>query len=134
MDSRKIVYRETGIVAVGQAICLAVMYAVFALLGYFDKTVLLGGIIGTVLAVGNFFFMAVGASLAADKAVQQDVKGGTALVKSSYMLRLLVIFLILFACVKSGLCNAFASVLPLVFVRPIITVAEFFRKSGEEKV
>jgi len=134
MDSRKIVYRETGIVAIGQAICLAVMYAVFALLGYFDKTVLLGGIIGTVLAVGNFFFMAVGASLAADKAVNQDVKGGTALVKSSYMLRLLVIFLILFACVKSGLCNAFASVLPLVFVRPIITVAEFFRKSGEEKV
>ncbi len=134
MDSRKIVYRETGIVAIGQAICLAVMYAVFALLGYFDKTVLLGGIIGTGLAVGNFFFMAVGASLAADKAVQQDVKGGTALVKSSYMLRLLVIFLILFACVKSGLCNAFASVLPLVFVRPIITVAEFFRKSGEEKV
>ena len=133
MDSRKIVYRETGIVAIGQAICLALMYAVFALLGYFDNTVLLGGIIGTVLAIGNFFFMAVGASLAADKAVSQDVKGGTALMKGSYMLRLLVIFLILFACVKSGLCNAFASVLPLVFVRPIITVAEFFRKSGEEK-
>lgn len=133
MDSRKIVYRETGIVGIGQLICLAVMYAVFALLGYFDRSVLLGGIIGTVLSVGNFFFMAVGASLAADKALAQDIKGGNALVKSSYMLRLLVIFLILFACVKSGLCNAFASVLPLVFVRPIITVAEFFRKSGEEK-
>ena len=133
MDSRKIVYRETGIVGIGQLICLAVMYAVFALLGYFDRSVLLGGIIGTVLSVGNFFFMAVGASLAADKALAQDVKGGNALVKSSYMLRLLVMFLILFACVKSGLCNVFASVIPLVFVRPIITVAEFFRKSGEEK-
>ena len=44
-----------------------------------------------------------------------------------------IYFLILFACVKSGLCNAFASVLPLVFVRPIITIAEFFRKSGESK-
>ena len=134
MDSRKIVYRETGIVGIGQLICLAVMYAVFALLGYFDSSVLLGGLIGTVLSVGNFFFMAVSASLASDKAVQQDVKGGTALMKGSYMVRLLVIFLILFACVKSGLCNAFASVIPLVFVRPIITVAEFFRKSGEEKV
>lgn len=133
MDSRKIVYRETGIVGIGQLICLAVMYAVFALLGYFDSSVLLGGLIGTVLSVGNFFFMAVSASLASDKAVQQDVKGGTALMKGSYMVRLLVIFLILFACVKSGLCNAFASVIPLVFVRPIITVAEFFRKSGEEK-
>ena len=133
MESRKIVYRETGIVAIGQVICLVAMYAVFALLGYFDSSVLLGGLIGTVLAVGNFFFMAVSASLAADKAVKQDVKGGSALMKSSYMLRLLVVFLILFACVKSGLCNAFASVIPLVFVRPIITVAEFFRKSGEEK-
>ena len=77
--------------------------------------------------------MAVSASLAADKAVGQDVKGGSALMKGSYMVRLLVMFLILFACVKSGLCNAFASVIPLFFVRPIITVAEFFRKSGEEK-
>ncbi len=133
MESRKIVFRETGIIAVGQVVCLAVMYAVFALLGRFDNAVLLGGIVGTVLSVGNFFFMAVGTSLAADKAVRQDVKGGTALVKSSYMVRLLVIFVILFACVKSGLCNAFAGVLPLFFVRPIITVAEFFRKTGEEK-
>ena len=133
MDFRKVVYRETGIISIGQVICLAVMYGVVALLGYFDRSVLLGGIIGTLLSVGNFFFMAVGTSLAADKAVRQEVKGGAALVKSSYALRMLVIFLILFACVKSGLCNAFASVLPLVFVRPIITVAEFFRKSGEKK-
>ena len=133
MDSRKIVYRETGVIAVGQAVCLGVMLAVFALLGYFDRTVLLGGIVGTVMAIANFFFMAVSTSLAADKAVRQDVKGGTALVKGSYVIRLAVIFLILFASVKSGLCNAIASVLPMVFVRPIITVAEFFRKSGEEK-
>ena len=133
MDSRKIVYRETGIVAIGQVICLAVMYAVFALLGYFDSTVLLGGIIGTVLSLANFFFMAVSASLAADKAVNQDVKSGTALMKGSYLVRLAVIFVILLACVKSGLCNPIASVLPLVFVRPIITVAEFFRKTGDEK-
>ena len=133
MDSRKIVYRETGVVAVGVAICTAVMLAVFMLLGRFDRSVLLGGIIGTVLTIANFFFMAVGASLAADKAVSQDVKGGVSLVKGSYALRLLVIFVILFACVKSGLCNALASVLPLVFVRPVITVAEFFRKSGDSK-
>ena len=133
MDSRKIVYRETGVIAVGQAVCLGVMLAVFALLGYFDRTVLLGGIVGTVMAIANFFFMAVSTSLAADKAVRQDVKGGTALVKGSYVIRLAVIFLILFASVKSGLCNAIASVLPMVFVRPIITVAEFFRKSGDSK-
>lgn len=134
MDSRKLVYRETGRIAFGVAICSAVMLAVYALLGRFDRTVVLGGVIGTVMAVLNFFFMAMNATMAADKALKQDVKGGKSLVQVSYMVRLAVIFLILFACVKSGLCNAFASVLPLVFVRPIITVAEFFRKSGEEKV
>ena len=133
MESRKIVYRETGIIAIGVVICLAVMYAVYALLGYFSRSVLLGGIVGTVMAIANFFFMAVSASLAADRAINQEVKKGTALMKGSYMVRLLVIFLILFACVKSGLCDALASVLPMVFVRPVITVAEFFRKSGEEK-
>ena len=53
--------------------------------------------------------------------------------KGSYAVRMLVIFVILFALVKSGLCNPIASVLPLVFVQPIITVAEFFRKSGEKE-
>ncbi len=134
MDSRKLVYRESGIIAIGEVICLAVMLAIFAMLGYFDSSVLLGGIIGTLLAVLNFFFMAVSATLASDKAQQQDVKGGTALMKGSYALRMLVIFVVLLACIKSGLCNPIAGVLPLIFVRPIITVAEFFRKSGEKQV
>ena len=133
MDSRKIVYRETGVIAIGVVICSAVMLAVFALLGRFDTSVLLGGIIGSLMAIVNFFLMAMNASMAADKAVKQDVKGGRALVQVSYLVRLAVIFLILLACVKSGLCNAIASVLPMVFVRPVITVAEFFRKSGEGK-
>ena len=133
MDSRKIVYCETGVIAIGVVICSAVMLAVFALLGRFDTSVLLGGIIGSLMAIVNFFLMAMNVSMAADKAVKQDVKGGRALVQVSYLVRLAVIFLILLACVKSGLCNAIASVLPMVFVRPVITVAEFFRKSGEGK-
>lgn len=128
MESRKIVFHETGIIAIGEVICLALMLAVYALLGRFSREVLLGGIIGALLAVLNFFFMAMGASMAADKAVNQDVKGGQKQIKLSYFIRMIAIFVILFACVKSGLCNALASALPLLFVRPVITVAEFFRK------
>ena len=72
--------------------------------------------------------MAVSASQAIDRAANQDVKGGQKQVKSSYSLRMIALFVILFALVKSGLCNALASVLPLAFVRIIITIAEFFRK------
>ena len=131
MDSRKIVYHETAIIAAGVAVCTAVMFAVYFLLGQFDMQVLLGGLVGAGLSIGNFFFMALGTSLAADKAEAQDVKAGQLLVRNSYMLRLVVLFVILFACAKSGLFNLFALVLPLVFVRPTLTVAEFFRKKGE---
>jgi hypothetical protein len=77
--------------------------------------------------------MAVGASIAADKAQDQNVKGGQATIQMSYMIRLVVLFIILFALIKSGLCNVIAAVLPLVFTRPILTISEFFRKSGEVK-
>ncbi len=133
MDSRKIVFRETGIVAVGVAICSAAMVGVFALLGLFDMSVVLGALAGSVLSVLNFLVMAICSSLAADKAAAGDVNGGKALINGSYVGRLVVLFVLLFACAKSGLFNLFALVLPLVFVRPTITIAEFFRKSGDKK-
>lgn len=131
MDSRKIVYRETAVISLGVAVCTAVMLVVYFLIGKFDVSVLLGGIVGALLSIGNFFFMALGTCLAADKAEAQDVKAGQLLVRNSYMLRLVVLFVILFACAKSGLFNLFALVLPLVFIRPTLTIAEFFRKKGE---
>ena len=132
MESRKIVYRETGIVAIGVAVCTAVMMLVFALLGRFDLSVLWGSLAGAVLSIGNFFFMAVGASLAADKAENQNVKGGSLLVRNSYMVRLLILLIVLIACAKSGVFNLIALVIPLLFVRPTLTVAEFFRKKGAD--
>ena len=130
MDSRKIVFQETAIVALGQVLCTGAMIGIFALLGYFEWKVLWGGIIGAVLACVNFFGMAVVASLAADKARQQDVEGGKKLMKVSYPVRLLLLAVVLIAFAKSGFCNVIALVLPLLFVRPILTVAEFFRKEG----
>ena len=130
MESRKIVYRETGVVAVGVAVCTAVMMLVFALAGFFDLSVLWGGLAGAALSIGNFFFMALGTSLAADKAENQDVNGGTLLVRNSYMLRLIVLFVVLVVCAKTGVFNLIALVLPLVFVRPTLAAAEFLRKKG----
>ncbi len=130
MESRKIVYRETGIVAIGVTVCTAVMMLVYALLGRFELSVLWGGLMGAVLSIGNFFLMALGTSLAADKAENQDVKGGSLLVRNSYMLRLLVLFVVLILCAKTEVFNLIALVLPLVFVRPTLTVVEFFRKKG----
>ena len=130
MESRKIVLQETAIIAIGEALCCAIMAGVFALLGKFDMSVLLGALFGWALTVGNFFLMAIGTSLAADKAQAQDVKGGKAVVKSSMALRLVILFVLLFALAKSGICNVIALALPLAFVRPVLMFGEFFRKKG----
>jgi hypothetical protein len=134
MDSRKYVLKETLYIAAGEAVCVAAMIGIFALLGQYSREVLLGGIVGGLVAVANFFFMAVGVTLAADKAENQEVNAGKALVSSSYAIRLVLMAVVLFAAAKSGYCNVFALVIPLVFVRPVLTLGEFFRKSGEKQV
>lgn len=130
MDSRKLVLKETAVVLLGEGVCVAAMLGIYALLGYFDIAVLLGGIAGAVVAAANFFFMAMMTQLAADRAEQQDVEGGKKLLKASYPIRLIVLALVLIACGKSGVFDILALVLPLVFVRPILMIAEFFRKKG----
>ena len=132
MDVRKFVLKETRVIAIGECIGVAAMWGIYALLGHFDRTVLLGGIVGAVISVLNFFFMAISADMAADKAVNQDVKGGKKLMQSFMMTRMLVIFVVLIAFAKSGLCDPLAMVIPFVMVRPTITVAEFFRKAGDK--
>jgi len=129
-ESRKLVLKETAVIALGEAICVALMCLIYALIGKFNASVLLGGLVGLMLATGNFFFLAVIATLAADRAEAQDVAGGQKLMKSSYPLRLLVLAGLLIVCAKSGVFDVLALVLPLAFVRPILTVAEFFKKKG----
>lgn len=130
-QTKKEICRQMGIVALFQVLGVGAMIGIFALLGYFDYTVALGGLIGGLVAFLNFFFMVIGLSAAADRAQNQDAKGGKGLVKGSYFVRTAVMFLVLFACAKSGHCNVIALVVPLLLVRPALMAAEFFGKKGE---
>lgn len=133
MNVRKFILRETALLALAEGICIAAMIGVFALLGYFSYKVVLGGVIGGILTIGNFFFMAISSNAAADKAAQQEVETGKKAMKASYGMRMLVIGLLLFICAKSGHCNVLALVIPLFFTFPSIMVIEFFRKAGDTK-
>lgn len=133
MNSRKFILRETALLLLGEAVCVAAMIGIFAMLGRLDYKVILGGALGALLAVGNFFIMAIASDTAADKAMEQDVKTGKAAIKASYTMRMIVIGVLLFLFAKSGHCNLIAMVVPLFLVFPIIMVIEFFRKSGEAK-
>ena len=130
MDSRKIVLQETLIVAIGVLVCAAAMVGVFAALGYFQMNVLWGALAGSLVTGGNYFFLAVTVSLAADKATEGQVQQAQKMIRLSSTVRLAVMAVALFVCIKLG-ANILALVLPLVFERPVLMVAEFFRKKGD---
>jgi len=130
MDSRKIVFRETAIVAVGELLLSGVMVGVFAALGKFNIAVLLSALGGSLLMTVNYFFMAVTASVAADRAEKGEVEQGKKLLQTSSLVRLAVLGVLLFVGIRLG-ANVIALVLPLVFVRPTLLLAEFFRKKGD---
>lgn len=133
MNTRKFIIRETGFLALGLLICIGAMIGIFAMLGQLDYTVILGGAIGGVLALANFFFMAISADMAADQAKEQEQTTGKKIIKVSYGMRLLILGVFLFVFAKTGVCNLIALVAPLALVFPIVMVIEFFRKSGGAK-
>ena len=130
MDSRKIVMKETAIVAIGELVCAAIMVGVFAALGYFRMNVLWSALAGCTVMSVNYFFMAMTVSLAADRAEKNEVEQAKKMVQLSSTVRLVCVGIILLAGIKLG-ANVIALVLPLAFQRPILMVAEFFRKKGD---
>ena len=130
MDSRKIVFQETAIVIAGELICSAIMVGVFAALGSFQMNVLWGAAAGCGIMTVNYFFMAMIASLAADRAEKGEVQQAKKMVQLSFITRLVLMGIALFVGIRLG-ANAIALLLPLLFVRPTLLVAEFFRKKGE---
>ena len=131
-QSRKDVLMQTGIIAIGQAVGTAIMIGVYLILQKFEMNVLWGALVGNVLAIGNFLFMAIIATLAADRAKNQDVEGGQKLMKASYPIRLLALAAVLALCAWKGkaLFDLVALVLPLAFTHLTAMLVSFFQKKG----
>ena len=127
MDSRKIVLKNTAIMALGELICAAVMVGIFAAFALFSITVLLSALAGCVVMTLNYFFMAVSVNVAADRAAAGQVGQAKKMVQLSSTVRLVCMGVILLAAIKLG-ANVVALLLPLLFMRPILMVAEFFGK------
>lgn len=130
MDSRKIVYRETAVVAVGELVLSAVMVGIYAALGYFKMPVLWSAIAGSLIMITNYFFMAMIANLAADRAERGNVTQAQKMIQLSSTVRLICIGVLLFVAIKLD-ADVLALLLPLLFVRPILLLVEFFGKKGD---
>lgn len=130
MNTKNQLWKDTLPIIIAQAIGIATVAGIFALLERFNWGVLLGSIAGAALATANYLLMYLFACKAADKAVNQDVAGGQKLIQLSYMGRMAGLLLGLVLLAKSGWCNVIALVIPLALNRPILTIHEMLRKKG----
>lgn len=134
MEKRNSLVREVLIVSVGELLVTGVMLGIFALGGFWSTKVLWGGLLGLTLAIAYYGLMAVGVAIAAKKATNQDINGAKGVVRVSMLLRFGLVLAVLGMAFKGGLVNPIAAVIPMFLLRPVISVCELFRKSGEKNV
>ena len=68
MQKHRDVLQQASRLAVAVALCIAAMLAVYALTGHFTNAVLLGALIGFVMAMGNFLSLSITVSNAMNRA------------------------------------------------------------------
>ena len=95
MRKHEDIFGQVSRLAVAVALCIAAMLAVYALAGRFTNTVLLGALIGFVLAMGNFISLCITVSNALDRTVKGDNPQKAQLqIQSSGVIRLVVLVII----------------------------------------
>ena len=131
----KDVLKQVLLIFACEIACICVMLAIYALMSKLDAAVLLGALAGGLVAIGNFLFLSISVSRAADRAQRDGAEAAakaTVSVQRSSILRKVALAIIYIILLKSGYFDLLATILPLVFVQVSIYLTEFFRKDGEK--
>lgn len=154
MTIQPVVKQETKKIAVGVIILSLLMVAVFLIIGKFDYTVLLGALIGSGAAVGNFFLMALSVQKAADTMpplppkeekegeddtgedkeppLSEEAKNAKKRMQFSYTMRMLMLAAIAVAAVLLPFVNSWAALIPMLFPRIVISLIGLLQKNQKE--
>lgn len=123
MKLQDAVKKETGIIAAGTAVGVLVIYVVFFVLHMvvpnwapFDIKVILGGIGGFIVAVGNFFWMAVSVQKVASITDEERARRTMSV---SYRYRTMLQFLWVILAIVLPVFNLVSGIAPL-FIPSII--------------
>ena len=124
------VKKETGYIAVWVVLLSLVMEAVFLLARQWDFSVLFGNLGGAVIAVGNFWLMAMTVCRAVAKGKPEEA---AARVKTTATFRLAGCALLCVLLIAVFKTNIYATVIPLLFPRIGIAFRPLIdRKRGAE--
>ena len=130
MQKHRDVLQQASRLAVAVALCIAAMLAVYALTGHFTNAVLLGALIGFVMAMGNFLSLSITVSNAMNRAANSPQKAQLEIQTSSVVrpVILVIIYILLF---RAELCDPLAAILPLLFAQFCIKLIDFFRPNPQ---
>ena len=129
MNTQSVTVKETLKIAVGEIIVLILMFAVFALLGRFDSSVVLGGLLGAAANILYFIFICIGVNSAVKENDQKRQKQSLTI---SYYLRLIVLGVLIAVGLKLDCFHNIAVIVPVLMTRPILTAAEIIGKGVKE--
>lgn len=155
MTIQPVVKQETKKIALGVAVLSLLMIAVFLILRKFDFSVLLGAVIGSLAAIGNFFLMALSVQKAADsmpplppeeaegedsgedkeekeKPLSEEAKNAKKRMQLSYTLRMLMLAAIAIVSVSLPFVNSWAALIPMLFPRIVISLVGLLQKNQKE--
>ena len=128
MQKHRDVLQQASRLAVAVALCIAAMLAVYALTGHFTNAVLLGALIGFVMAMGNFLSLSITVSNAMNRAANG---GSPQKAQTSSVVRPVILVIIYILLFRAELCDPLAAILPLLFAQVCIKLIDFFRPDSQ---
>ena len=128
LQKHRDVLQQASRLAVAVALCIAAMLAVYALIGRFTNAVLLGALIGFVMAMGNFLSLSITVSNAMNRAANGGSPQKAQLeIQTSSVVRPVILVIIYILLFRAELCDPLAAILPLLFAQFCIKLIDFFR-------
>ncbi len=117
--------KDISFMALGCAVCSAIIVLIFAVLGKIDFSVLLGALVGYVLSFGNFVLMSIGIIKALETGDEVTAK---LKMKRSYVFRTIIMLIVMAVSITVKYVNWVPVVASVFYPRIIITLRGLWRR------
>lgn len=132
MQKHRDILHQVMRLTIAMIICVGIMLGIYALLGIFTRSVLVGAVVGLLLSIGNFVSLSITVSNALDRAARDnDPQRAQLSIQTSSVIRLLVLAAIYILLFRAKLCDPIAALLPLLLAQGVLKLVEFFRNDKE---
>ncbi|WP_346668858.1 ATP synthase subunit I [uncultured Subdoligranulum sp.] len=132
MQKHRDILHQVTRLTIAMIICVGIMLGIYALLGIFTRSVLVGAVVGLLLSIGNFVSLSITVSNALDRAARDnDPQRAQLSIQTSSVIRLMVLAAIYILLFRVKLCDPIAALLPLLLAQGVLKLVEFFRNDKE---